>query len=140
MINWLDQLPSDARAAVLQFAPDPAWEEYVNGRFNETKARDTALLGGGKPDVTRGTGGASRWKVDEEDAKGVAAKAQIEESGEALKGQFKRSTSAHPRREGSADFGPAPMMKDDDDDEDNEQGGRRTEPVSPRPFEKQGVC
>ncbi|KAL1761338.1 SIT4 phosphatase-associated protein-domain-containing protein [Schizophyllum commune] len=130
VINWLDQLPPDARMAVLQFAPDPAWEEYVNGRFNETKARDTALLGGGKPDVTRGTGGASRWKVDEEDAKGVAAKAQIEESGEALKGEFKRSTSAHPRREGSADFGPAPMLEDNDDDEDNEQGGRRTEPFA----------
>ncbi|KAL1742167.1 SIT4 phosphatase-associated protein-domain-containing protein [Schizophyllum fasciatum] len=124
VINWLDQLPTDARAAVLQFAPNPAWEEYVNGRYNETKARDTALLGGGKPDVTRGAGGASRWKVDEEDAKGVAAaRMKTEEDGaggDALNGEFKRTTSAHPRRESSADFGPAPMLEDEEEEEEEE--------------------
>ncbi|TRM61242.1 SIT4 phosphatase-associated protein-domain-containing protein [Schizophyllum amplum] len=129
VINWLEQLPTDARSAVLLFAPVPEWEEYVTGRYNETKARDTALLGGGKPDVARGTGGASRWKVDEEDAKGTAAaKVKMDEDDGEMKGEFRRATSARPRREGSADFGPAPIAQDEDEDEG--EGERRAEPFA----------
>ncbi|KAF9010875.1 SAPS-domain-containing protein [Hymenopellis radicata] len=66
----LESFPPEARLLIIQYAPDPDWDEYVTGRYLETKKRDSMLLGGGKPVIGSGfrTGGAGRWKVDEEDA------------------------------------------------------------------------
>ena len=52
----------------MKFTPQPEWNEYVNGRYQETKNKDTSLLGGGKPalSMTR-PGSAASWKVDEQD-------------------------------------------------------------------------
>ncbi|KAJ7137920.1 SIT4 phosphatase-associated protein-domain-containing protein [Mycena epipterygia] len=118
----LERFPSDLRLALAQYAPQPAWDEYVAGRYNETKRRDTELLGGGKP-VVRSTAGAgtgtARWKVDEEDTGSPALGEAGGSSGGAAngRGEFKRASSARPMRESSADFGPAPM-EDDEGDED----------------------
>ncbi|KAJ6779244.1 hypothetical protein DFH09DRAFT_118189 [Mycena vulgaris] len=50
-------------------------DEYVRGQYNETKQRDTELLGG-EDSMLRGAAGggagAARWKVDEEDAGSLA--------------------------------------------------------------------
>ena len=52
----------------MKFTPQPEWNDYVNGRYQETKNKDTSLLGGGKPalSMTR-PGSAASWKVDEQD-------------------------------------------------------------------------
>lgn len=65
----LDRYPPDLREILVRYAPVPEWEEYVGGRYSETKERDTSLLGGGKPAVTGTTQRAfSKWHVDEDDS------------------------------------------------------------------------
>jgi len=82
----------------------------VTGRYHETKAKDTSLLGGGKPAISLASRPANGWKVDEQDMGGTSAlmpaigkmkaiASRVEES----RGEFRRSAAA--RREGSADFG-----------------------------------
>lgn len=68
VINTLDHSSPDLRLIITKFVPQPEWEEYVNGRYRETKNKDTSLLGGGKPalSMTR-PGSAASWKVDEQD-------------------------------------------------------------------------
>ncbi|KAJ6526260.1 SIT4 phosphatase-associated protein-domain-containing protein [Mycena vulgaris] len=117
----LERFPPDLRLAIAQYAPQPEWDEYVRGRYNETKRRDTELLGGGKPVVRGAAGGgagATRWKVDEEDAGSPA----LGEGGGAAtngsgRGEFRRASSARPMRESSADFGPTPMEDEEGDEE-----------------------
>ncbi|KAJ7685736.1 SIT4 phosphatase-associated protein-domain-containing protein [Mycena polygramma] len=136
VLTALERFPPDLRGTLAMFAPQPAWDEYVAGRYRETKRRDAELLGGGKPVVRSGgtTGGAARWKVDEEDAgttklgevggAGTGAGAGAGGSGGANgRGEFRRATSARPRRESSADFGPAPM-EDDDEGADEDRAPR----------------
>ena len=118
VIGALEHLPPDLRLQIAQYAPQPEWDEYVTGRYKETKKKDTSLLGGGKPVVAPAMrNGAAQWKVDEADAVATAAArpggAEKQESTE-MKGEFRRTSS---RREGSADFGNMPM--DDEDDEFN---------------------
>ena len=122
VIGALEHLPPDLRLQIGQYAPQPEWDEYVTGRYKETKKKDTSLLGGGKPVVAPAMrNGAAQWKVDEADAvasaavragagAGVGEKSAMSE----MKGEFRRTAS---RREGSADFGSMPM--DDEDDEFN---------------------
>ncbi|KAJ6501910.1 SIT4 phosphatase-associated protein-domain-containing protein [Mycena sanguinolenta] len=130
VLTALERFPTELRDVLAGYAPQPAWDEYVKGRYRETKRRDAELLGGGKPVVrSAATGGpATRWKVDEEDTTGTTALASgggeaggagMASSGSANgRGEFRRATSARPRRENSADFGPAPMEDDEGDDED----------------------
>ncbi|KAJ7481056.1 SIT4 phosphatase-associated protein-domain-containing protein, partial [Mycena galericulata] len=127
VLTALERFPPELRAALAQYAPQPAWDEYVAGRYRETKRRDAELLGGGKPVVRSGTvgGGAAKWKVDEEDigspALGEATVAGVGGGGTMNgtgRGEFRRASSARPTREGSADFGPAPMEDDEPDEED----------------------
>lgn len=68
VITILDHSSPDLRLLIKQFEPQPEWKEYVNGRYRETKSKDTSLLGGGKPalSLTR-PGSATSWKVDEQD-------------------------------------------------------------------------
>ncbi|KAF8843655.1 SAPS-domain-containing protein [Paxillus ammoniavirescens] len=112
VIAALEHFPLDLRLVIEQYAPQPAWNDYVTGRYKETKKRDTSLLGGGKPSVGNPPRGGVRWAVDEEDAAATAAPSNASSG---VKGEFKRTTGARPTRETSADFGPAPMEEDDED-------------------------
>ena len=114
VITALEHFPLDLRHIIEHYAPQPAWNDYVTGRYKETKKRDTSLLGGGKPAVTNVPRAGGRWAVDEADVKTTAVPA----SESPLKGEFKRTPTTRPSRETSADFGPAPM----DDDEDHGTG------------------
>ncbi|KAJ3760037.1 SIT4 phosphatase-associated protein-domain-containing protein [Lentinula raphanica] len=124
VLTALDRYPASLRDEIMQYAPngegtDPrkgSWDDYVTGRFRETKVRDTRLLGGGKP----ATG--AKWKVDEEEMGSMHAnvKSDLENDNNTnneVRGELKRSVSSKVRREGSSDFGISPeSMSDDDDD------------------------
>ncbi|KAF8205512.1 SIT4 phosphatase-associated protein-domain-containing protein [Mycena galopus ATCC 62051] len=114
VLTALERFPNDLRDVLAGYAPQPAWDEYVKGRYRETKRRDAELLGGGKPVIRSGAvgGGATRWKAGASGGSGANGR-----------GEFKRATSARPRRENSADFGPAPMEDDEGDDEDRRRWG-----------------
>lgn len=78
----LDRYPPDLREILVRYAPVPEWEEYVSGRYSETKERDTSLLGGGKPAVTGTTQRAfSKWHVDEDDSDVFTAAVPAAEGG-----------------------------------------------------------
>ncbi|KAG8217933.1 hypothetical protein J3R82DRAFT_6099 [Butyriboletus roseoflavus] len=89
VITALEHFPLDLRHIIERFAPQPAWNDYVTGRYKETKKRDTSLLGGGKPAVNN-----------------------VPRAGRP--GEFKRTTTTRPSRETSADFGPASMEDEED--------------------------
>ena len=130
VIGALEHFPPDLRLIVAQYAPQPDWDEYVSGRYRETKKKDTSLLGGGKPVIAPGMrNGAAQWKVDEADAlKGGAGSEgqegrgggqgevqdEDEDMGRGMAGEFRRSVRT--TREVSADFG---AMEDDDEDDDD---------------------
>lgn len=121
VISALEHYPPDLRLSIEQFAPQPAWDEYVTGRYNETKKKDTSLLGGGKPDVAPGAPrNGARWKVDEEDAGTPAATVGLSRPGangvSEMKGEFRRAASAHPVRQSSAAFKPAPMEEEEEEE------------------------
>ncbi|KZP10869.1 SAPS-domain-containing protein [Athelia psychrophila] len=121
VISSLEHYPPDLRLTIAQYAPQPAWDEYVTGRYNETKKKDASLLGGGKPVVSaNGARNTARWKVEEEESTAASPAAGPSRGGVVeLKSEFKRTSTAKPARESSADFGPAPM----DDEEEEEEGG-----------------
>ncbi|TFK68279.1 SAPS-domain-containing protein [Pluteus cervinus] len=111
--------PGLAQLITSQYTP-PEWGQYISGRFNETKSKDSALLGGGKPIINvnggggPGRGGAS-WKVDEE----MSSDGGNTYGGGETRGEFRRGTNGPGRPTNTADFGSVPMnMDDDDDDED----------------------
>ena len=115
VIGALEHLPPDLRLQIGQYAPQPEWDDYVTGRYKETKKKDSSLLGGGKPVVAPSMrNGAAQWKVDEADAVATSAPGRIDEKQPAseMKGEFRRLSS---RREGSADFGSMPMDEEDDE-------------------------
>jgi len=113
VIGALEHYPPNLRLIIEQYAPQPAWQEYVTGRFNETKKRDTSLLGGGKPAVTSTSRPGSRWAVDEEDGgPSLSAGANV---GPGTTGEFRRAVGTRATRATNADFGPAPMDDDEDD-------------------------
>ena len=131
VITALARFPPDLRLIIIQYAPEPEWDQYVTGKYNETKEEDARLLGGGKPVVVGRGGGVTQWKVDENDldvngsgaGRGGASDGNRGSGG--LKGEFRRAGSVGPssgRVTSTADFGPAPM--DDDDDDDNVLPGR----------------
>jgi serine/threonine-protein phosphatase 6 regulatory subunit 3 len=119
VITAMEHSTPELRLVMAQYTPQPEWDDYVTGRYQETKTKDTSLLGGGKPAVSLAARPGNGWKVDEQDIGGSsalmpAARAianRVEES----RGEFRRSAAA--RREGSADFGPVVPM-----DEDNDSG------------------
>ena len=114
VIIALGHFPADLRATILHHAPKPDWDEYVNGRYNETKSRDTSLLGGGKPVLSGApTRPSSQWKVDEEDTRTLASgstAASEMANNSTVQGEFRRAADSRPTRENSADFGPAPVV------------------------------
>ncbi|KIL67003.1 hypothetical protein M378DRAFT_323035 [Amanita muscaria Koide BX008] len=150
VIAALERYPTDLRDILLQYAPVPEWDEYVSGRYNETKRRDSSLLGGGKPALVGSTQRA--WQVIVEDGEfaggpggaagpnpgfggpGVgtsvglggagalrsAGKTVLSENG--IKGEFKRAPTGHPLRAmaNTADFGSLPGPARFDEDEDED--------------------
>lgn len=121
VIGALEHYPPNLRMIIEQYAPQPAWQEYVTGRFIETKARDTSLLGGGKPAVTSASRAGGKWTVDEED--GVSLNA-VGTTGPGITGGFRRAVATKATRATTADFGPAPM----DDDNDHDPGPPQVRP------------
>lgn len=131
VITALEHYPPELKLLLAQYAPQPDWDEYVGGRYQETKTKDTSLLGGGKPIVTPGDArSASKWRVDEADATAVAS-ANMSSNGanvtlsdppllsmSQLKGEFRRTSRLS--RESSADFGVAPYAPPDDDEDGDE--------------------
>ncbi|KAL5532801.1 SIT4 [Sanghuangporus sanghuang] len=123
VIGALDHYPPDLKLLLNQYAPRPDWDEYVSGRYHETKVKDTSLLGGGKPVIAPGTErGAAKWKVDEAEIgptplptiNGSEAVCSPEATSQ-MRGEFRRTNRI--TRESSADFGAAaPLNHDDEED------------------------
>ena len=137
VITALARFPPDLRLIIIQYAPEPEWDQYVTGRYNETKEEDARPLGGGKPSVV-GNGvrsGVMQWKVDENDLDVGGSGTNGEGAGEngnkggggGFRGEFRRASSVGPSSghvTSTADFGPAPMDEDEDDDDDSVLPGR----------------
>ncbi|EJD02211.1 SAPS-domain-containing protein, partial [Fomitiporia mediterranea MF3/22] len=123
VIGALEHYPPNLRLLLAQYAPQPDWDEYVSGRYHETKVRDTSLLGGGKPVVmSNASRGATKWKVDEAEigltppppgANGTET-TNLGEPLSEMKGEFRRTSRL--TRESSADFGITPVSHDEEDD------------------------
>ncbi|TFK23456.1 SAPS-domain-containing protein [Coprinopsis marcescibilis] len=127
VITALEHFPPELRLAIIHYAPEDEWDQYVKGRYKETKANDTRLLGGGKPIV--GSRNITQWKVDEDELANVAKDtAGVEAGGETapgstLKSEFKRAMSEGPSGHGprnTAHFFPSSVDDDDDDDDDGD--------------------
>ncbi|KAF9532767.1 SIT4 phosphatase-associated protein-domain-containing protein [Crepidotus variabilis] len=125
VITAMARFPPDLRLNIIQYAPEPEWDQFVTGRYNETKQEDNRLLGGGKPVIKSNPARAiNDWKVDESEM-GAGAGASTEATraigGDAggLKTDFRRGLSS-PSVKQTADFGPAPMVDDDDADDDDD--------------------
>lgn len=120
VISALEHYPPELRLILAQFAPQPGWDDYVSGRYHETKKKDTSLLGGGKPVVTgNASRGAPRWKVDEADSgSGPPASTDGDPAdtgvNEEMTSEFRRTN--RPTRESSADFGVALPMQEESTD------------------------
>jgi len=137
IISAVEHYPPDLRLELALYAPQPEWDDYISGRYSETKNRDRILLGGGKPTVNPASRESARWKVDEEDAfsgSGNASQAQGQSNttsmnndnggvgaspgvsssngyGEStLRGEFRRTSRL--TRDASADFGVAPVNEE----------------------------
>src|SRR6267154_4876238 len=117
VITALDHFPPDLKQVIEGHAPQPAWDEYVRGRYKETRKKDTSLLGGGKPAVVGSLARpAGQWKVDEEDSHLPVPPPAIKIDLQEPKGEFRRATGSRPALGNTADFGVAPAVDDDDDD------------------------
>ncbi|KAF9261231.1 SAPS-domain-containing protein [Marasmius fiardii PR-910] len=135
VLECLTRYPPELRLILIQYAPDPGWDEYITTTFQNTRDDNSKPLGGGKPDISagglvgRGGVGGGRWKVDEEDPNTLTqispAPASRGEDSE-LKGELRRSgvVGGVPKLppKNTADFGPAPMDDFDSDEEDEDDG------------------
>lgn len=119
VITALDHFPPDLKQVIEEHVPQPAWDEYVRGRYKETRKKDTSLLGGGKPAVVGSLARpTSQWKVDEEDSQPPVPPPAVKVDLQETKGEFRRATgSSRPAPGNTADFGIAPPPADDDDDD-----------------------
>ena len=129
VITAMARFPPELRLTIIQYAPEPEWDQYVTGRYNETKKEDNQLLGGGKPLIrSNAARNAMQWKVDEDDMPtNMETDGKMKSTAnDATRGEFRRASSVGPSSSVSqtADFGPAPMDDDDDDDDDNISSGR----------------
>ncbi|GLB34588.1 putative SAPS-domain-containing protein [Lyophyllum shimeji] len=127
VIMALERFPQDLRLILLEYVPEPEWDDYVEGRYIETKRKDTRLLGGGKPALaSAATRNIARWKVDEDDSPverpaGTSATTTTAVNGTEAelsepRGQFRRADGLRVVRESSADFGPAAMMEEPEEE------------------------
>ncbi|KAG8908524.1 hypothetical protein FRB99_005884 [Tulasnella sp. 403] len=49
IVSAFDHYPPDLIDILSAYAPRPEWDQYVTGKYKETKDKDTIQLGGGKP-------------------------------------------------------------------------------------------
>ncbi|KAF5357885.1 hypothetical protein D9756_001201 [Leucocoprinus leucothites] len=82
VISALDRFPPDLSSQILNsYAPHPEWEEYIKGRYSETKKKDRLSPGGPKPSSSlsssSSTGGGGGFGFDGEPGFGVEAKASF---------------------------------------------------------------
>ncbi|KDQ19756.1 hypothetical protein BOTBODRAFT_142481 [Botryobasidium botryosum FD-172 SS1] len=96
IVNAFAHYPPELTSILSEFAPQPEWDEYIDGKYQETKKKDTSQLGGGKPAVMLGGGALHRMpsRVDEEDratfgarvgAKVAEAKAKVRDKENGLR-------------------------------------------------------
>lgn len=58
VISALDRFPEDLSTQITSsYAPRPEWEEYIKGRYSETKKKDRVDLGGPNPSLSSGFDG-----------------------------------------------------------------------------------
>ncbi|KAG6915049.1 hypothetical protein DXG01_013715 [Tephrocybe rancida] len=120
----LDNFPPELRLILITYAPSPGWDDYVVGRYKETKRKDMRPLGGGKPVIASGAAkNVNRWKVDEGDGDVLSPISPSIPSGLGAetsepRGEFRRAGSTRPVRASTADFGPAPMMEEPEPEEE----------------------
>lgn len=118
VILALSHFPPALKLQLAQFAPQPDWDDYVSGRYHETKAKDSSLLGGGKPSVMHASRGAQSWKVDEAEIGASPAAIPSGVQGVAVGdrnfGEIPMEIG-RPKlsREASTDFGIPPVTQDD---------------------------
>ncbi|KAK1223099.1 sporulation-induced protein [Marasmius sp. AFHP31] len=132
VLECLTRYPPELRVILLQYAPDPGWDDYITTTFQRTRDDNSKPLGGGKPSLnsgpaTRGT----RWKVDEEDPNTLttvspAPGASTDE--DEARGDFRRSVPIGKPPKNTADFGPSPMDEFDSDEDDDEDDGHDPAP------------
>lgn len=125
VIGALEHYPPDIRIHLAQYAPQPEWDNYVGGRYRETKKKDSSLLGGGKPAVSATEGrGVLRWKVDEEDTITGTTPNDRESMNTYTQGQTEPQFRGTRKvsRESSADFGITPAPQEDDDESPSQVG------------------
>ncbi|KAJ8092425.1 sporulation-induced protein [Marasmius tenuissimus] len=132
VLECLTRYPPELRVILLQYAPDPGWDDYITTTFQRTRDDNSKPLGGGKPSLnsgpaTRGT----RWKVDEEDPNTLttvspAPGASSDE--DETRGDFRRSVPIGKPPKNTADFGPSPMDDFDSDEDDDEDDGHDPAP------------
>jgi serine/threonine-protein phosphatase 6 regulatory subunit 3 len=115
VITAMSRFPPDLRLNIIQYAPEPEWDQFVTGRYNETKQEDNRLLGGGKPVVKSNVPrGVTEWKIDESEMESSASR-----SASGMKSDFRRPDALNsPSVKQTADFGAASMPMDDEDDTD----------------------
>ncbi|KAH8117023.1 SIT4 phosphatase-associated protein-domain-containing protein [Phellopilus nigrolimitatus] len=94
VIGALEHYPPELKLLLAQYAPQPDWDDYVGGRYHETKTKDTSLLGGV--------------------SNGVETTAAASDPPSEIKSEFRRTGRL--TRESSADFGIAPVERDDEDE------------------------
>ncbi|KZT39264.1 SAPS-domain-containing protein [Sistotremastrum suecicum HHB10207 ss-3] len=117
IVSALEHCPAELSERLQGYIPQPEWTEYVQGRYLETKRKDAALLGGGKPAVSssviRGEASVAQWgKIDEDDtvsSKKVTPLAPPPVGNGSLNGELRRNGRL--KRESTADFG-QPTMAD----------------------------
>ena len=131
VITAMARFPPELRLNIIQYAPEPEWDQFVTGRYNETKQEDNRLLGGGKPVIKSSAArGLNDWKVDESEMSGVAggsagnginsigvgeaATRVIGGDVGGLRGDLKRNPISTTVKQ-TADFGPPPIADEDDD-------------------------
>lgn len=121
VITAMARFPPDLRLIIIQYAPEPEWDNFVTGRYNETKKEDSRLLGGGKPVIRSSIArNPAQWKVDEDDMNAettaVKSPSAVGESAEGVRGEFRRAASVGPSGPiSTADFGPPDVVEDEDE-------------------------
>src|SRR5260221_3742274 len=109
VITAMTRFPPELRLNIIQYAPEPEWDQFVTGRYNETKQEDNRLLGGGRPVVKSNVPRAlTEWKVDEGEIEGTVPRS---ESGELLRSDALNSASVKQ----TADSGSATIPMDEED-------------------------
>ncbi len=59
IVSAFDHYPPDLIDVLSKYGPRPEWDQYVSGKYKETRDKDQTQLGGGKPILGLGLGGFS---------------------------------------------------------------------------------